>query len=216
MLWTIIFQIAWGEAPCSSPTVAQIHTLQVLQEYLSTKDCQATVNKLEKVKSLSLVSKDIQDISILSRAAKLEYLNLSKNQIEDVSPLSNLSNLKWLDLSMNPIESMKELPSQSLETFWCVECQIHSWETKREMRKLLNLSLRSNQLTTIEIDSFPVLRSVMVSNNEIVDPSSLEGISKLRVIDLYGNPIDEQKCPRDKDTKPKALRAACSNLFGRE
>ena len=212
MLSLIIFQPVWADDLCSSANLDEQYTLEVLQNYFETKNCEKTLKRLTKTHSISLVEKELRDISMLQLATKLEYLNLSKNQISDLSPLSSLEHLKWVDLSGNPINSMKFLPTESLETFWCVECQITNWETSAKMRKLTNLSLRNNELQTIEIENFPQLKVILLSNNQIVDPSVLAKKNKITVVDLYGNPIDEEKCPVGKKIA-KGLRRSCSSMF---
>ena len=213
MFWPLIFQPAFASDFCDPQNIMESYTLQILQEYLSTSDCSNTIEKLSKVKSISIADKNIKNIAIFSVARKLEYLNLSGNQIEDISPLSSLQYLKWLDLSHNPIDTMRHLPSQSLQTFWCSNCNISSWDNDKPLAKLEQLSLRDNQLSTIEIENLPRIQTLILSNNQIQDPSPLESVNRIRVLDLSGNPIDEEKCPK---TDPKALRMMCTSMFGKE
>ena len=215
MLWIMIFQVAFAEALCLSQDIAVQHSLQVLQQYFMSKDCSSTLKKLENVRSISLVDQQLQDISMFDRAKKLEYLNLSKNQISDISSLSSLQQLKWLDLSENQISTMVELPTQSLETFWCVGCMISSWETSSKMVEIHELSLRNNQLTDVDVTQFPKLRAVLLSDNQITDPSSLAKKKKIVVVELSGNPLEKEKCPQGKKTA-RGLRRACAALFERE
>jgi len=207
--------MAFGNSFCSSQNKDTIQTVLVFQEYLGAKDCQEMMVKLKKVKSISLVNKGVQDISILKLAKNIEYLNLSKNEIEDTFVLGSLNQIKWLDLSGNPIGTMKNLPTQSLETFWCVDCKIATWETKEKMPKLKHLSLRNNQLDTIELKQFPAIKSLLLSENNISDPSILSLKKKITVVELYGNPIDIEKCPKDKKIA-RGLRRACFSLFEKE
>ena len=201
MLWLMIFQPLWANVLCSSGTPKQQYTLEILQDYFGTKNCEKTLKQLSRSTSISLVEKELMDISILNQAPKLEYLNLAGNKITDISSLSSLEYLKWLDLSRNPVNSMQGLPTQSLETFWCVNCQISTWETSAKMTALQNLSLRNNQLEDIDLSSFPQLKVLLLSNNQIVDPSILGQKKKIKVVDLHGNPIDKEKCPLTKDKK---------------
>ena len=215
MLWFGIFQVSFADEMCLSTDDAVQHSLNVLQEYFFTKDCTAAIKKLQRATSLSIVNRGLTDISFLKSATRLTHLNLAKNNITDTTPLADVSSLLWLDLSENPISSMKNLPADSLEVFWCRQCQISSWEVSAKMSALREISLRDNQMTTINISDFPSLQVVFLTGNQITDPSSLAGIKKMTAVDLYGNPIDKDNCPQDKETS-KGLRRACSAMFPRE
>ncbi len=215
MIFFLISQIAWGNSLCSSENKDIIQTTSVLQVYFDSKNCEEMMVKLKKVKSISIVDKGVQDISILKEAKKIEYLNLSNNEIKDTTALRSLDQIKWLDLSGNPIGTMKNLPTKSLETFWCVDCKIINWETMGKMAQLKHLSLRNNQLETIDLKQFPTLQSLLLSENQITDPSALSVKKKITVVELYGNPIEIDKCPKDKKVA-RGLRRACFSLFDKE
>ena len=215
MLWFGIFQVSFADEICLSADEAVQHSLDVLQEYFLTKNCVDTIKKLQRTTSISIVGENLTDISFLENANRLTHLNLAKNNVTDTAPLAKVSSLLWLDLSENPISNMKNLPSESLEVFWCRKCLISSWEVSSKMNALREISLRDNQMTTIDIAEFPSLQVVFLTGNQITDPSSLAGVQRIKSVDLYGNPIERDDCPQDKKTS-KGLRRACSAMFPRE
>ena len=215
MLWFGIFQVSFADELCLSTDADVVHSFAVLQEYFLTKNCTETIKKLQRTTSISIVDKNLTDISFLKYTNRLTHLNLSQNNVSDTTPLAEVSSLLWLDLSENPISSMKNLPSTSLEIFWCRQCQISSWEVSAKMTSLREISLRDNHMTVINIADYPALQVVFISGNQITDPSSLANIKRIKTVDLHGNPIEKAKCPQDKKTS-KGLRRACSTLFPRE
>ena len=80
------------------------------------------------------------------------------------------------------------------------------------------LSLRGNALEDLaSLDHYPALESLLISGNMITDPLVLAGRESITVVELHGNPIDKDKCPRTKKTvKAKGLRTACSSIFPKE
>jgi Leucine-rich repeat (LRR) protein len=64
---------------------------------------------LEKLTQLTLITKEIKDISPLIELKKLTNLNLWDNQIIDISSLRDLINLTNLDLSYNQISDITPL-----------------------------------------------------------------------------------------------------------
>ena len=218
MLWTLFFQPILADDLCSSIDFNVQHTIEVLQIYLEEKDCESMIRKLSKTKSMSLVGKDVENIAILANAKQLEYINLADNRIHDLSSLTEMQNVKWLDLSGNPIGSMEGLPSASLESFWCVGCQIHSLNSGVQFTHLRSLSLRKNEIQNLDsIGDYPSLEALLLSGNLITDPLILSERMGITVVELHGNPIEQDKCPRTKKTvKAKGLRTACSSLFPKE
>jgi len=68
---------------------------------------------VKEITNLSLVNKQISDISALSEFSNLTSLDLSLNKISDISALSGLSNLTSLRLSYNSISDISALSGLS-------------------------------------------------------------------------------------------------------
>lgn len=67
------------------------------------------ISKLINLKSLSMTSLNIENISSLKKLTKLESLSLPRNNISDISPLLPLKRLKDLSLQNNLIQDFRPL-----------------------------------------------------------------------------------------------------------
>ena len=65
--------------------------------------------EISSITKLNICSKDISDISILSKMKNLEIISLSSNKISYLYPLSNCKNLREINLRNNSIFSFNEL-----------------------------------------------------------------------------------------------------------
>ena len=65
----------------------------------------------DSVRSLSLVNREITDVTGIGQFRQLHIFDLSDNAIVDVSPLSELDSLVFLNLTANQIEDVSPLGS---------------------------------------------------------------------------------------------------------
>src|SRR6185436_15297060 len=76
------------------------------------------INKLKKIKGLSIYEGGLKDIHFLQGLTELQGLYLVKNEIKDVSILKNMTQLKMLNLSRNQIKDIEPLLSLNLNFIW--------------------------------------------------------------------------------------------------
>ena len=207
MWWFWSIQSIWAaEDFCQSDSSEIVHSIQVIQEVLNTKDCAHTLQKLKKVESLLLIDQGLTDVSVLTVAENLKYVNLRQNHLQQFN--AGNSALQWVDLSYNPIVSIK---STSVKTIYCNHCQLQSLE-QIQAPKVKELILRNNQISEIVLKDFSKLSVLLLSNNQISDINPLISSKQLKVLDLSLNGIEKDDCPTDK-TVGKGLRIACGALY---
>ncbi|WP_409023179.1 leucine-rich repeat domain-containing protein (plasmid) [Enterococcus faecium] len=74
-------------------------------------------NELEKLETLDLTNKGIQNLSGLENCVNIKTLNLAKNKISDISSIANLKQLVNVDLSDNQLNDISVFKnSTSVET----------------------------------------------------------------------------------------------------
>jgi Leucine-rich repeat (LRR) protein len=67
---------------------------------------------------LSIVSNNVENISVLAGLTAMQTLRASRNQIVDISALSNLNAIQSLDISSNPIVDISSISKLSrLQSF---------------------------------------------------------------------------------------------------
>lgn len=139
--------------------------------------------------------------SMLKNAVSLEYLDISANRISDISEtfFRNVESLKYLDLSDNPILVLPTLGFQnchSLNTL-VVDNTLLEFvpdELFYGLDGLMMISMKNNQfLGRISHNAFmysPNLEYLDFRSNNLTGlPKSLNLLSRVKRIFLYGNPI---------------------------
>ncbi|OQX98073.1 MAG: hypothetical protein B6I24_06550 [Bacteroidetes bacterium 4572_128] len=125
------------------------------------------VNENNELTVLSLVSKQLKDISFLKNFTELEMLFLSSNKIEDISVLKHLKKLKRLSLSSNPVKDISIL---------------------KELKNLNNLILGRNKIEDISIlKKLKKLTQIHIFYTPIKDFSILEDVTNLKILYLKLN-----------------------------
>jgi internalin A len=158
-----------------SVAAATRYTIDVLLEYVSTKDCKLADRQLKTLTTLNLYSREISDVKPLEGLTNLTELNLGSNQIADVKPLAGLTNLTELSLSNNQIDDMKPLERLTNLTF---------------------LNLGSNQIVDVKpLAGLTKLTFLALDWNQIGDAKPLEGLTNLTTLWLNNNPIVVKVCP---------------------
>lgn len=136
---------------------------------------------------LSLISKNITNISLLEGFRELQTLYLSNNQISDISALKNLTQLRSLYLSDNQISDISVLENLlQLETLDLSDNQISNISALENLSQLHTLYLRRNLFFRFNETHFQRKRG-----NQILDISALKNLTQLQKLDLGGNQISD-------------------------
>jgi Leucine-rich repeat (LRR) protein len=104
----------------------------------------------KKIISLALASEKITYLNygntVLGKLAHLTRLDLSFNKIEKIQNLEPLKMLQELDLSGNPISVIENLNLSQLKSLQMDGCRLRKIENLKVAKKLVHLSLKSNQI----------------------------------------------------------------------
>ncbi len=171
------------------------------------------LKKLTNLKSLSLTSNHIKDITTITYLTNLEELHLGRNPLQKLpESLKNLANLKTLDLTDNWFTSLPEviLELTNLEKLFMGH-SISNTGTKisslpsnignGNLQKLTTLSLSNNNLK-----SLPIKES---TNGEIV-----KHFPSLEILHLGVNPFPKKEKDRIINLKSKGyLPTSCNISF---
>ena len=123
------------------------HTVEVLLKKAGTQDCAKAQQKLKKLSKLNLDENQIRDLSPLTGLTNLNLLNLSKNQISDTKPLTKLPNLTELYLNKNQISDTKPLAALTkLSWLELEDNQIGDIKPLTGLTNLTKLRLKENQI----------------------------------------------------------------------
>ncbi len=122
---------------------------------------------IDKLTSLTVTYKQIDDLTGLEGASALTTLDLGNNAIEDLDPLQNLSRLTTLDLADNEIVDLSPLSGLS---------------------NLDSLDLDKNEIEAVSALSGLInLGTLDLRGNDVMDVAPLKDLTSLRNIYLSGN-----------------------------
>uniref|UniRef100_H3CQ70 Leucine rich repeats and guanylate kinase domain containing n=1 Tax=Tetraodon nigroviridis TaxID=99883 RepID=H3CQ70_TETNG len=162
--------------------------------------------------SLSLVNKNLKDISVLCDYAHLQKLEVPQNKIKDLSCISQMPLLIILDASHNqisdffgfqPPQNLKEVnlshnhmtKMKDLSAFCCLRKLDLAHNSLGEIGglehccMLAHLNLAHNKISRISgLDSLP-LTHLCLSGNQLKVIEGLENLRSLQVLDLSSNRI---------------------------
>lgn len=131
----------------------------------------------------------------LRNCKKLRVLDVSNNKISKVSQINSLlkelPNLERLVLQGNPIAALPDLTSSSLTLLDLSYCNLNivGEKTFAKLRKLHTLNLEGNKLKKFKSTLPGSLRVLSLVLNDIATISPVENFSKLKVLELAGNPL---------------------------
>lgn len=145
----------------------------------------------------------LQDLGPLAGCPNLEELYLSNNAITDLSALSGLTSLRVLDVSHNAlslIDPICILPA--LETLNVSFNNIISLGNIGDLANLKTLECQNNSITSLFTGTLPGspssglekcvrMEHLDISNNEIVDISSLSSMTQLTYLNFAQNQVPE-------------------------
>lgn len=147
-----------------------------------------------KVKSLTLIQKNLISVVPLAHLPDLDSLHLGGNQITDLRPLSGLNNLLNLDLDNNPIEDIEPLGGLTkLFTLGLSGAPIKS------LAPLANLGLgilyiRNMTLPNLNgLENCWKLQQLILTGSKVADISVLVKLPKLRDLVIIDTDIMERQ-----------------------
>ena len=118
------------------------------------------------------MSYGISDVSFLQDLSELEHIIVDRNKIEDVSVSANLHKVTHLTLDYNPIDTIAPLKNmRSLEELYVVDCG----------------------LSSLELDEFPSLKTVVAAGNLFTDEQKREYQEKYPHIKIEFGEVDYEK-----------------------
>lgn len=146
-----------------------------------SSDGMEAIGSLTELRSLSLNSCAISDLTLLSGMTKLTGLSLSGNTIADIGVLSLMPDLEAVSLSNNPISSIAGLSAcNKLQTLDISRCSVTSLGSLSEKEDLISLQADHNQITDLSpLENCTKLEKLTVTNNLIVDISVLTKLPSL-------------------------------------
>ena len=185
--------------------------------HLSTNKIEdiSALKHLNNLTNIGLSHNKIKDTSALKEKKNLNYLDIQNNQISDISFLNDCIKLNWLIISDNPIQDIKpvtkltelrSLQANSIkaddlgndkfqsELHWLSlsNCAIENIHFLENQKNLEILNLNDNQISDVsELLNFPLLRNVLLKNNDIEKPLpiSVNFLYNLAELDLRDNPF---------------------------
>ncbi|NXP23885.1 LRGUK protein, partial [Scytalopus superciliaris] len=147
------------------------------------KEVDFSYNQIPKMKDLSayqsltkllLDSNNIEEIRGLEECHSLTHLSLSHNRLCAISGLGNLP-IRALSLGSNQIEKVTGMEG---------------------LKNLKNLDLSNNRITSLQgLEGHDLLEVINLEDNQIAELRELQWIEELpllRVLNLLGNPLQEQ------------------------
>ena len=141
------------------------------------------------VKVISLPSRGIDDLSMLTDCSALEELRLYGNAVSDLTPLGALTTLKVLDLQNNKITDISPLSGcKHLRTLLLSENRLTSVAPLAACAELTELDLdRTGILDIAPLAALSRLQTLHLEGNRISDLSALYGLSQLETLYVRGN-----------------------------
>ncbi len=164
-----------GNSITSIRPLRDLKNLEVLSIHSNPLKYLDSLEQMPQLRSLDLNSVHSQNLWPVTKLRNLERLNLANNGLGDVRVVQRLKRLEMLDLSMNEIEDLSPL---------------------RQLHSLRWLSLDHNQIQDLgPIGHAFTLEGLYVRNNEIRSLQPISGMSRLRELMAWDNPLVRPQCP---------------------
>ena len=144
---------------------------------------------------LNISNNSIINIEKLEKLTQLSNLNIANNKISDISSLNNLVNLVSLNIGFNRIKNLDDLSNllklRKLEAYQNEISDITGIKNLIELEELyLNNNSKSNKLVDISsIESLVKLKVLRLERNYIKDISVLRNLNVLERVHLNNNSI---------------------------
>ncbi|HBI2169293.1 TPA: lmo0801 family class 1 internalin, partial [Listeria monocytogenes] len=137
------------------------------------------VKNLVNLKTLSLGSNNIHDISDIEKLTALEYLSFSNNPVENPEVIGNLTNLN---------------------TLWLYNAKIRNIDFTANLPKLKSVYLYNNQISNIsEVSNWANIEYLELNNNQITDITPVANLTTLKTLKLNDQIITNREIPFQKN-----------------
>ena len=140
---------------------------------------------------LYLNDNDLSSIEDLrNKSLNVKILHLENNRINDLTPIGNYTGIEQLYVENNNLTSIPVLSGmEGLTIIDLNHNNLTGFANLLDIDNLVVANLSFNQITTIPemSDALPNLRSINLSENNLIDTSGFEGHQTLQEIILYNN-----------------------------
>ena len=196
---------------------------EYLQQCVSINILDFSFNQIKKIEnlfylhhlhSLNLSHNEISVVENLEGDVNLRQLFLSENRISTIFIRSPLPKLIFLDLSGNKLRRLTGINSfPCLSTLVIERCLLTTLNGLQQLLNLRRISAASNQISDFLPFPLPLLSHVDLRNNNITSISSFTQFQSLVLLDLSGNPIDDNGLGVDAEfPELKEFRANGTNI----
>ncbi|KAF9778564.1 hypothetical protein BJ322DRAFT_1091258 [Thelephora terrestris] len=162
---------------------------------LSKKTIESVARLKEFLPQLDCLSLNENQISWLSGIpGTVRTLSIASNMLTDVTSFGHLTNLEHLDLSRNDIESLRQLDClRSLRELRADGNKIKNIDGLQRLEGLVKLSLQSNQIRKVDLSGFrwSKLEMLNLSQNRLDSIQGLKMLGGLIALNLDNNGLSE-------------------------
>jgi hypothetical protein len=183
--WKDVFTAASGVK--GQPDKLQLQRIANLEELTITENFSINdltpVQKLSRLKELTLTGTAVSSLGPLSVMLSLESLHCGKNPVTDLTPIAGLSKLKDLDFSNSQVEEL--MPIQNMT--WLESLKFSGTQVKK-LKYLVNL-------TKLKVLEF--------YNTKVSSLDEIETMRNLESLKIFNTKISAKRVEKFKMTHPK-------------
>lgn len=156
------------------------------------------LNNLTNLTQLDFAKNKVEEISAIKNLVKLDTFDIIGNKIEDISVVKNFPELKFFNAKENKIKDISVLKNNSkLEALYLNQNQIENVDVINNLTKLVDLGLSENKITDFDFSKLANLKELQLSENSIIDITSLAKLSKLEQLRFGKNKVKSLEALKD-------------------
>lgn len=156
------------------------------------------LNNLTNLTQLDFAKNKVEEISAIKNLVKLDTFDIIGNKIEDISVVKNFPELKFFNAKENKIKDISVLKNNSkLEALYLNQNQIENVDVINNLIKLVDLGLSENKITDFDFSKLANLKELQLSENSIIDITSLAKLSKLEQLRFGKNKVKSLEALKD-------------------
>lgn len=161
-----------------------------------------TSSSFDKIKSLSLIECELENLDFLYYFPNVINLNLKGNQIENVDKLENNRKIETLDLSCNNIKSfdinfflsLTNLKDYNIDNNYIEHLDFFLPTIIKENKS--TISLKGNSLSDLDckfiFDKYQTIINIDLSNNKrLTFPDNIKSLKECPILNFRGNQLIE-------------------------